>query len=539
MAKKLNSESPFQLIATNSPSKPSDVNIPSDILDDCEKLYLNFKKCYDKYAPGKLAFFKFNSTIVDNLDKLKNQGCLGLGKIAVYNSYFRDCKNINNINKKVNKICEKLGSLLKSIGSSEKASLSTLGVRGLFSNKRTEDTRLSTLYKDFEYLKNTMKSTVDNNKFILDDNKPISTGNLYGKNNFQTNFKVLNHTSSSYTSPSDISDAVSNIPSNGTAATALQEKLNSVELEFFLALSKISTCTDNNSIPSYAKVMSEFLNDSKITYTNLYQIQHKFKEIYDIKGPGDESESEKIKEIRADYGSYADAIKYYKNDLKSSIDYLERNMTKFPNNWKKDTRNAVINKIQVKNDMNSLFSKIEKADRAIRDKPFIKKESVNDPTSYSEMLRNLSNSMGITFTNISALEKQVSGNGTYTNAMNDRLTPLALTNNFNAIKNTISHYITDFKMKNIATNADAEKDFMNALNTYKASYEEIMTEYNQILSNIIELYNIDVQNILNEINKKEKQESFDKMKKKVKVAATVAGTSISILTALMNIVKKI
>ncbi len=537
MAKKLNSESPFQLIATNSPSKPSDVNIPSDILDDCEKLYLNFKKCYDKYAPGKLAFFKFNSTIVNNLDNLKKQGCLGLGRIAVYKSYFRDCKNINNINKKVNKICEKLGSLLKSIGTSTDASLSTLGVRGLFSNKRTEDTSLSTHYKDFEYLKSIMKPTVDNeDKFILGDNKSISTGNLYGEN-FQINFKVLNH-ESSYTSPSDISDAVSNIPSNGTAATALKEKLNSVKLEFFLALSNISTCT-SSKIPSYAKVMSEFLNDSKITYNNLYQIQHKFKEIYDIKGPGDESESEKIKEIRADYGSYADAIKYYKNDLKSSIAYLERNMTKFPNNWKKDTRNAVINKIQVKNDMNSLFSKIEKADRAIRDKPFIKKEGVNDPTSYSEMLRNLSNSMRITFTNISALEKQVSGNGTYTNAMNNRLTPLALTSNFTAIKNTINKLITNFEIKNIETNAETEKDFMNALNTYKASYEEIMTEYNQILSNIIELYNIDVQNILNEINKKEKQESFDKMKKKVKVAATVAGTSISILSALMNIVKKI
>ena len=235
MAKKLNI----------TPISSSNVCVPSDILGHCEEIYSNFEKGVKKYAPGNWAFFKFNSTIVDNLKTLKESTGNSLYVVAVYQSYFRNCNGCEKIKNTTKKIFNELDLLLESIGSGKDASISTKGLKGLFSKKRSRDNDFEKLYKAFSDIKTNMQTTINHNGI---NTKFLPT-------NFK--FKILRPTSGAH--PNDLSGEISKI----TAKDELLEKLNSRDLTFFLESVDVSAL-QGNVIPSYAEVVSKFLEDAQI-----------------------------------------------------------------------------------------------------------------------------------------------------------------------------------------------------------------------------------------------------------------------------------
>ena len=228
MAKKLNI----------TPVSSGNVCVPSNILGHCEEIYSKFEKDVKKYAPGNLAFFKFNSTIVENLQTLKESTGNSLYIVAVYQSYFRNCKGLDKIENITKKISNKLDSLLESIGSGKNASISTKGLKGLFSKKRSKNKNFEDLYKNFSDIKTNMQTTINNNT--------INTALL--PTNFK--FKILMPTSGAH--PDDLSGKISKM----TTKKELLECLNSRDLTFFLESADVSTLKDN--IPSYGGVVSKF-----------------------------------------------------------------------------------------------------------------------------------------------------------------------------------------------------------------------------------------------------------------------------------------
>lgn len=498
-----------------NPIKMENIGVPRDILQECESIYSKFKKMYAKYAPGKLAFFKFNSTISDNLDNLKKKGCHDIYKISVYQSYFRNCNNIENIVKTTGKILSKLDSLLEAIGTSKKASLSTLGVKGLFTKKRNYDDKLNEYYNYFNNLADNMRTTINNRNFINTEKSA-------------TKFEILNHASKP---DNHQSISIDENLSRDKVKEEMEKKLESIKLDFFLTKSNISKFA-TNEIPSYAVVISSFLNDAITEYNNLYEIQHKLKDTYDLKGSNNNNDSnDTTKEIASEYKTYANELKYYKSDLEKSIKYLQDNSQKFEKHWDKNTKKTTINIINIKKNMRDLCNRIETNDKEIRGQ-FISKNNDNS-NPYSNMLKSLSESMKITAEGILKLTNWVTNPEEY-KTISDKSSPaLFLEDSFSTIKNKINDYIKEFTSDN-TINADQVKKIFNK---YLKFLKQTQKEYLGIRDMVLGVYTIDVQKLNDDINRKEKQAHFDRIKNKVNVAASATGIGISILSALINLAK--
>lgn len=492
------------------PIKIYDICVPSDILTDCENIYKKFKKMYDKYAPGKLAFFKFNSTIVDNLDKLKNsEGCTNLYKISVYRSYFRDCNNKENIFKTTDKILSKLDSLLEAIGTSKKASLSTLGVKGLFTKKRNYDGELNELYGYFEKLKNGMRTTINDNRVDTNCVDCMQGFKFISYKDTDKHQLIQEFYSDSNKKAMDIGSLLNNV------------KIDNLEITYL-------KCKNVNDIPSYAEVMNNFLNNSIIEYNNLYKIQHNFNKLYGLKGSKHSylNDNKSFKEISGSFLLTLDQLSGIKGGLSELIDNLNDAHSKFLNSWKNQVDKSVkpvlenISKLQT--EMEKLLQQIKNSNQFIKGKFFDKiNSSENKPNyfnSYYDLIGDLSNKKTQTRTNIKIL--------TSVKKYEDILNKLsAITKGLNIIKTNIAYFP---KVGNTTQNLDFNE------------IHQLLLDYNKRIKNTeieFKQFYRDATTLIaalgsNEIKIKEEfeEENFKKLMNKVSAIGTMVGVPLALLS---------
>lgn len=502
MAKKLNI----------TPISSDNVCVPSDILGHCEEIYSKFEKDVKKYAPGNLAFFKFNSTIVENLQTLKENTGNSLYIVAVYQSYFKNCKGLDKIEKITKKILNKLDSLLESIGSEKKeskkkVSISTKGLKGLFSKKRSRNEDFENLYNDFLEIKTNMQTTIDHNKI---NTKFLPT-------NFK--FKILRPTSGAH--PKDLSGEISKI----TEKDELLEKLNSRELKFFLESVDVSTL--ENAIPSYGGVVSKFLEDAQIEYTNFYTIQHQFKELYDVKGKVRGNDPKPLKEMKIKYSSLHTKLKEREKDLALSFQCLEELSKNFNGRWSEDIKDSLKDILEIQKNISKLSEKVKDGTKSFRSSIF-SNEDTDDTNSYESMIRSISISMEITLDNILQSQANISSTREY-NITRKKLE--SLNNDFENCKNNIDNCIKKAALKDFKT---SENGLEEAKRKYDELYKSTEKKSKEIINKINGLSTKQVKYIINLIGKEEAEKSFNKLKSLTGYIGTALGVSISIAGAIIG-----
>lgn len=502
MAKKLNI----------TPISSDNVCVPSDILGHCEEIYSKFEKDVKKYAPGNLAFFKFNSTIVENLQTLKENTGNSLYIVAVYQSYFKNCKGLDKIEKITKKILNKLDSLLESIGSGKNASISTKGLKGLFSKKRSRNEDFENLYNYFLEIKTNMQTTINHNG--------INTKFL--PNGF--NFQIL--TQPECTHPKDLSGTISKM----NTKKELLECLDSRDLTFFLESADVSTLKGN--IPSYGGVVSKFLEDAQTEYTNFYMIQHQFKELYDVKGTAKESDPEQIQKMKIIYDSQHDELKEREKDLIMSCQCLEELSKNFAGKWSKKIEGSLNDIFKIKNDIDALCKDVKNANKSFKSSIFSNEDSANT-NSYESMLNSISLSMRLALTNISQSQANISS-------------PAC---KYNTIIKKLQSIMKHFKASKLRIDDCIEKAVLKDFNITEGGLEEAMKKYNEIYKNSEEkieeiISRIDklsvnrVKYIIDHMNKKEAEKSFNKLKSLTGYIGTALGVSISIAGAIIGCYQK-
>ncbi len=495
-----------------TPVSSSNVCVPNNILVHCGEIYSKFEKDVKKYAPGDWAFFKFNSTIVENLKTLKGSTGNSLYVVAVYQSYFRNCKGLDKIEDITKKIFNKLDSLLESIGSGKKASISTKGLKGLFSKKRSKDKNFEDLYKDFSNIKTNMQTTINKNT--------INTEFL--PNGF--NFEIL--TQPECTHPKDLSGTISKM----TTKKELLECLDSRDLKFFLESAGVSTLKGN--IPSYGGVVSKFLEDAQIEYTNFYTIQHQFKELYDVKGKAKESDPEDLQDMMDTYQTYSESLDVCKKDLKASWQCLEELSQNIKENWSKKIEKASKDTLAIRDDIKALFDKVRNANLEFRSSAFTNQDS-EDTSSYDSMIRMISDVMELACTNISVSQSNISSPICKYDDIAGKL--LVLGSNFRNVKRRIRNYIENSVRKDFTNNKNGTEA---AISKYNKICKDIRKDYEAISSKINTLSKRELNHIIKCINKKEAEESFNKLKSFTGSIGTALGVSISIAGAIMSCYQK-
>ena len=501
MAKKLNI----------TPISRDNVCVPSDILGHCEEIYSKFKKDVKKYAPGNLAFFKFNSTIVDNLKTLKENTGNSLYIVAVYQSYFKNCKGLDKIEKITKKILNKLDSLLESIGSGKNASISTKGLKGLFSKKRSRNEDFENLYNYFLEIKTNMQTTINHNGI---NTKFLPT-------NFK--FKILRPTSGAH--PDDLSGNISKM----TTKEELQKCLNSRKLEFFLESVDVSTL--ENAIPSYGGVVSKFLEDAQIEYTNFYTIQHQFKELYDVKGEVGENDPQPLKEMKIKYSSLQTKLKEREEDLALSFQCLEELSKNFNGRWSEDIKDSLKDILEIQKNISKLSEKVKNDTKSFRSSIF-SNEDTDDTNSYESMIRSISISMEVTLDNILQSQANISSTCEY-NSTSKKLE--SLNKDFENCKYSIDNCIKKAVPKNFE---NSEIGLAKATRKYDELYKSTEKKSKEIINKINGLSTKQVKYIINLIGKEEAEKSFNKLKSLTGYIGTALGVSISIAGAIIGCYQK-
>lgn len=464
--------------------KISDICVPSDILTDCEKIYKNFKNMYDKYAPGKLAFFKFNSTIVNNLEKLIKNGCTDLYKISVYQSYFRNCNNINDIDHKTNKISGKLTSLLEAIGTSKKASSSTLGVKGLFTKKRSCDNELNEYYNYFEELQNCMISAIKCDIFANNTTVKInsSTTNL---GECMKGFKFLSYNNN-----------------------------------------KITTQTYKNGdpIPSYVDVMSTFLNNAIKKFNELYILQKNFKKLYDPKSTECYYSNGEFDSLKRTYQWNYQKIIDTKKELPEHIKALENAYSEFMkffgNDINEKAKNALLDILKPKSKLENLYKNIKDNDKNIRNQFIFSDSSI-------DVLGELAFTTNNTRTNILRLKEWVSGGEKYSNISNifEMDSPLY------AIPLGLDEFTKIIVEKFPKSDPNGTKcltDLQSSLKKYNNNITKINRKFENISKNT-QLSIKYLKSIQKGIKDKQKKEAFNKLLNKVAAIGTLIGTPLALV----------
>lgn len=503
MAKKLNI----------TPVSSDNVCVPSDILGHCEEIYSKFEKDVKKYAPGNLAFFKFNSTIVENLQTLKENTGNSLYIVAVYQSYFKNCKGLDKIEKITKKILNKLDSLLESIGSGKNASISTKGLKGLFSKKRSRNEDFEKLYKYFLEIKTNMQTTIDHNGI---NTKFLPT-------NFK--FKILRPTSGAH--PDDLSENISKM----TKQKELLDCLNSRDLTFFLESVDVSALQDN-VIPSYGEVVSKFLEDAQIEYTNFYTIQHQFKELYDVKGTAKGNYPKQIQDMKKIYKSQHDELKEREKDLIMSYQCLEELSKKFAGKWSKKIEGSLNDIFKIKNDIDALRKDVKDANKSFRSSIFSNEDSANT-NSYESMLNSISISMRLALTNISQSQANISSPACEYDTIIKKLP--SIMQHFEASKLRINDCIEKAALKDFNS---SENGLEGAIKKYNEIYTNSEKKIEEIINKINGLSTKQVKYIIDLIGKEEAEKSFNKLKSLTGYIGTALGVSISIAGAIIGCYQK-
>lgn len=453
------------------PIKISDICVPSDILKECEQIYSNFKKMYDKYAPGKLAFFKFNSTIVNNLEKLIKNGCTDLYKISVYQSYFRNCNNINDIDHKTNKISGKLTSLLEAIGTSKKASSSTLGVKGLFTKKRSCDEKLNECYSYFEKLKNGMSTTINDNR--------VDTNYV----DCMQSFKFLSYNNNEITT-----QTYKNVP----------------------------------SIPSYVNVMSTFLNDEIKTFNDWYKIQKNFKEILDPKNKTCYYSDTDMNNLKDTYQFNRSIISKTKKDLQKYIKNLNNAynefMDLFEDKINKKAKDELIGILNYKKELATLYDNIKNNDRNIRN------QFIFSNSSY-DFLGKLTSAIKTTRECILSLKEWVSGKENYNNISNisDESSPVSVIPlGLERIINSTKEFLK----------CNSNQGPSASLPDQLEKYNENITKFNKEFEGIperVRLLTGALNTIKEDIKDKQKEKAFNNLIQKVSAIGFLVGIPLGLL----------
>ena len=489
--------------------KSTDISVPSSVVNESNKIYTDFKKDLDKYAPGTLSFFRLNSTIVKNLSKLKKEynndskKLKDLYKIVFFNYYFQGCKNSDKIAKILEKIINYLDSLAKSIGTSNKnnkkdnnvssPSLSTLGVKGLFTKERTKNDKLN---KHYVYFNEIAKKLTDL-KSKLNDQTNSSSSSFNAP--FSEEFSVLVPKKPNR----EVSD-IANCMKDVKKTEDLKNKLKNIPTDFHLEKKEIEGLDDLSDKPLYADTVSNFLNNAQKAYNNYYEIQHKFKDLNDLKG-------EKNSKSYATYQSLRKHIKEQKESLENSIDVLDKLISGITKNTKKVSKSEgrVIN---LKSKINNLFTKIKDADLEIRSTKFKVKYEVK----YEDQILVLSKSMHIAHENIRKSIAYVTQNSKY----DDVLKSLPdISTNLNAIKKQILNLLE------YEENTIAETELMDKLASYKFD-----NEYKELHQDLINCKS-DIQRLFNNNNNKSKstiKNIFTKAKDITKFAASLTGGALGI-----------
>lgn len=503
MAKKLNI----------TPVSSDNVCVPSDILGHCEEIYSKFEKDVKKYAPGNLAFFKFNSTIVDNLKTLKENTGNSLYIVAVYQSYFKNCKGLDKIEKITKKILNKLDSLLESIGSGKDASISTKGLKGLFSKKRSRNKDFENLYNYFLEIKTKMQTTIDDNKI---NTKFLPT-------NFK--FKILRQTSGAH--PDDLSGNISKM----TTQKELQKCLDSRKLEFFLESVDVSALQDNAIPPSYGEVVSKFLEDAQIEYTNFYKIQHQFKKLYDVKGEVGENDPQPLKEMKIKYSSLQTKLKEREEDLELSFQCLEELSKNFNGRWSEEIKDSLKDILEIQKNISKLSEKVKDDTKSFRSSIF-SNEDTDDTNSYESMIRSISISMEVTLDNILQSQANISSTREY-NITREKLE--SLNNDFENCKYSIDNCIKKAALKDLENDKNG---LAKATRKYDELYKSTEKKSKEIINKINGLSTKQVKYIINLIGKEEAEKSFNKLKSLTGYIGTALGVSISIAGAIIGCYQK-
>ncbi|MGN1044268.1 MAG: hypothetical protein ACI4PR_05740 [Acutalibacteraceae bacterium] len=483
--------------------KSTDISVPSDILEMCKETHDTLKKDLDKYAPGTLSFFRFNSTIVKNLDKLSKEyndnskKLKDLYKIVFFNYYFQGCKNSDKITKILEKIINYLDSLAKSIGTSNKndnnvssPSLSTLGVKGLFAKERTKNDKLNEHYVYF----NEIAKKLTDLKFKLNVQKNSSPSNFEAP--FSEEFSVL--------VPKDTNCKVSdnaNCMKDVKKTEDLKDKLENIPTDFCLEKKEIKGLGDLSDKLLYANTVSNFLNNAQIAYNNYYKIQHKFKDLNDLKGKTNSKSY-------ATYQSLRKHIKEQKESLENSIDVLNQLISGITKNTNKVSESK--EKItSLKNKINVLFKKIKDADLEIRSTKF--------QVKYNAQILVLSNLMHIAYENIRKSIAYVTQNSKYDDVLKSLSEDIPI--NLDAIKDNVSRLLA------YNANTIKEQKLINELNSY--NFDDKYTELHQDLMNC----KSDIQQLFDNNNKKSKstiKNIFTKAKDITKFAASLTGGALGI-----------
>lgn len=491
--------------------KESDICVPSDVLKDCEKIYSDFKKNFDKYAPGKLAFFKFNSTITSNLKSLKAAIGNSLYKLALYYAYFGSCKGSDKIEKMFLKIDSNLDSLL---GSLEEDSLSTLGIIGLFSKKRSEDGKLSDWHSNFKNLKKGMESIVGDRKINLDKDilKKFSDGFNYVLS-LRTDEDIK-----------DLSDDISKAENKEDLAD-----ITPINTNCFLDSTNVSKLGNGYQIPSYAEDMTKFLTNSIKMYNNLYKKQHKFKKLYDLKNiPKDDKDN--LGFMKNEYMSLSLECKNYKKDLNASFECLEELTKDFKTYWSKKAHKSLNNITAFKSEIDELSQKIKNSNFAFRAEVFENKNTKND-SSYASRLKSVSLMMEETFTNLSETIKLATSPSNYS-SITEKIKQLEA--NFGASNESVADLINKSKPKNIDnTNKNL---FKKAFRTYENQFEEIKKQYKELTSKV-STYEASIRYVAKSVEKQKSKRYLESIKFKAKVIASIIGASVSITGAIIKYIK--
>lgn len=490
--------------------KESDICVPSDVLKDCEKIYSDFKKNFDKYAPGKLAFFKFNSTIVSNLKKLKAAIGNSLYKLALYRTYFDSCKGSDKIEKMFLKIDFNLDSLL---GFLKENSLSTLGITGLFSKERSENKKLGEQYDNFKNLKDNMNKIKSSKKINLD-------ANILKKFSDDFNYVL------SLRTDVDIEDLSDNI-SKAENKKALAD-ITPINTNCFLDSTNVSKLGEKQ-IPLYAEAMAKFLTNSIKMYSNLYKKQHKFKKLYDLKNiPKDDKDN--LGFMKNKYMSFSLECKNYKKDLNASFECLEELTKDFKTYWSRKAQKSLDNITAFKREIDELSKKIKNSNFAFRAEVFENKDTEND-SSYASRLKSVSLMMEETFTNLSETIKLATSPSNYS-SITEKIKQLEA--NFGASNESVADLIDKSEPKNIDnTNKNL---FEKAFRTYEAQFEEIKEQYKELTSKV-STYEASIRYVAKSVEKQKSKRYLESIKFKAKVIASIIGASVSITGAIIKYIK--
>lgn len=490
--------------------KESDICVPSNVLKDCEKIYSDFKKNFDKYAPGKLAFFKFNSTIVSNLKKLEAAIGNSLYKLALYYAYFDNCKGSDKIKKMSLKIHSNLDSLLESI---KENSLSTLGISGLFSKDRSENEKLGEYYKNFENLKKGMESIVGDRKINLDKD-------ILKKFSDDFNYVLYLRTDENI---EDLSDNI--LKAENKEALADIAPINT---NCFLDSTNVSKLGEK-PIPLYAEAMAKFLTNSIKMYNNLYKKQHKFKKLYDLKNMPKDDEDD-LGFMKNKYMSFSLKCKNYEKDLNASFECLEELTKDFKTYWSRKAQKSLNNITEFKSEIDKLSQKIKNSNFAFRAEVFENKNTKND-SSYASRLKSVSLMMEETFTNLSEAIKLATSPSNYS-SITEKIKQLEA--NFGASNESIANLVNKSKPKNIDnTNKNL---FEKAFRTYENQFEEIKEQYKELTSKV-STYEASIRYVAKSVEKQKSKRYLESIKFKAKVIASIIGASVSITGAIIKYIK--